>query len=121
MATQVAPSPAGWHSRRRFLGLRNAPGRLAVAVLRLPVGLYRRGWGWMLGRTFLLFVHIGRTTGRRHDAVAMVLVDDQATHELVICSAWGPGADWIRNLHAAPPAEILIGRDRVRRRPPVPD
>ena len=61
MATRVAPSPAGWHSRRRFLGLRNAPGRLAVAVLRLPVGLYRLGCGGMLGRTFLLFVHIGRT------------------------------------------------------------
>ena len=54
---------------------------------------------------------------RPHDRTAApdrghVLVDDQATHELVICSAWGPGADWIRNLHAAPPAEILIGRDR---------
>ena len=32
------------------------------------------GWGWMLGRTFLMLVHIGRTTGRPHQAVAMVLV-----------------------------------------------
>ena len=99
-------------ARRRFFGLRSAPGRLALWVFRLPLALYRHGWGWMLGRTFLMFVHVGRTTGRPHEAVAMVLGDDPATQGLVICSACGPGADGIRNLHAAPAAEILVGRDR---------
>jgi deazaflavin-dependent oxidoreductase (nitroreductase family) len=112
MATQIAASRAGWHSGRRFLGLRRAPGRLALWVFRLPLALYRRGWGWVFGRTFLMFVHVGRTTGRLHQAVAMVLGDDPLTRELVICSAWGQDAQWIRNLRAAPATEIRIGRDR---------
>jgi hypothetical protein len=40
-----------------LLGVRRQPGRLALAVFRLPLPLYRRGWGWLLGHTFLLLVH----------------------------------------------------------------
>jgi hypothetical protein len=56
-----------------------------LAVFRLPLHLYRRGWRWMLGRTFLLLVHVGRTTGRSYETVAMVLGDDTTTGEVVIC------------------------------------
>lgn len=66
----------------------------------------------MLGRTFMMFVHVGRKTGRPHEAVAMVLHDDHDTHELVICSGWGPDVDWLRNLHARPATEVRIGRER---------
>lgn len=112
MATRLASPAVAEHRRRRFLGLRNTPGRLALWVFRIPLPLYRRGSGWLLGRTFLMFVHVGRNTGRRHEAVAMVLGDDPATREVVICSGWGPDADWIHNLHAAPAAEVHIGRDQ---------
>ena len=66
----------------------------------------------MLGRTFLLLVHSGRKTGNPHDTVIMVLGDDAETGELVICSGWGPGADWIHNLRAGPAKEVRIGRQR---------
>jgi hypothetical protein len=33
------------------------------------------------------------------------------SHEAVIASAWGPDADWIRNLKARPASEVRIGRD----------
>ena len=88
------------------------PGGYALWVFRTPLILYRRGWGSLLGRTFLMFVHVGRRTGRRHEAMAMVLGDDPATREVVICSGWVPEADWVHNLHAAPATEIHIGRDR---------
>jgi deazaflavin-dependent oxidoreductase (nitroreductase family) len=78
----------------------------------MPQHLYRRGWGWVLGRTFLLLVHVGRTTGRPHSTVAMVLADDGGTGEVVICSGWGPEADWVRNLRARPAREVCIGRER---------
>jgi deazaflavin-dependent oxidoreductase (nitroreductase family) len=112
MVTAPASPAVGQHRRRRFFGLRDAPGRLALWVFRIPLILYRRGWGGLLGRTFLMFVHLGRKTGRRHEAVAMVLADDPATHELVICSGWGPEADWVHNLHAAPAAAVHIGGNR---------
>jgi deazaflavin-dependent oxidoreductase (nitroreductase family) len=100
------------HHRGGLLGLRRVPGRLALWVFRFPLRLYRRGWGWMLGRTFLMFEHVGRRTGTRHQAVAMVLADHASTREVVICSGWGPDVDWVRNLRAAPATEVQIGRDR---------
>ena len=100
------------HDERRVLGLRRVPGRLALWVFRFPLRLYRRGWGWTLGRTFLMFEHVGRRTGNRHQAVAMVLADDASTGEVVICSGWGPDVDWVRNLRAGRATTVQIGSDR---------
>jgi deazaflavin-dependent oxidoreductase (nitroreductase family) len=77
----------------------------------MPLRLYRSGRGTVLGHTFLMFVHVGRVTGHRHEAVAMVLRFDEQTREAVICSAWGPNTDWMRNLRANPACEVRIGGD----------
>ena len=87
------------------------PGRLALAAMRLPRPLYRRGWGWMLDHTFLLIAHQGRKTGKRRETVAMAIAYDPATREAVVCSAWGPNTKWIRNLRAHPALQIEIGRE----------
>ena len=99
------------HRTRPLLGLRRRPGRLALAVFRVPLPLYRAGWGWLLGRTFLLLVHAGRMTGQPHAMTAMVLRYDAVTHEAVICSGWGPTTDWIRNIQARPALKVQIGRE----------
>jgi deazaflavin-dependent oxidoreductase (nitroreductase family) len=109
VGTSVVPRPADRGSKP-LLGLRRQPGRLALAVFRLPLSLYRRGWGWLLGDTFLLLVHEGRKTGKRYSTVAMVLRYEPRTREAVICSAWGQGADWIRNIRARPALRVQIGR-----------
>jgi len=80
-------------------------------VFRLPLALYRRGWGGLLGDTFLLLVHAGRKTGKLQSMVAMVLRYDPRTREAVICSAWGHDADWVRNIRARPAVRIQIGPD----------
>jgi deazaflavin-dependent oxidoreductase (nitroreductase family) len=108
--SSVASHPAVRGSQP-LLGLRRRPGRLALVVFRLPLLMYRRGWGWLLGDTFLLLVHAGRTTGKRYSTVAMVLRYDARTREAVICSAWGQDADWIRNIQARPALQVQIGRD----------
>ena len=41
----------------------------------------------------------------------MVLKYDPQTQETVICSAWGPNTDWIRNIRAHPALQIQIGRE----------
>jgi deazaflavin-dependent oxidoreductase (nitroreductase family) len=105
----VVSHPAG-RAAKPVLGLRCKPGRLALAVFRLPLPLYRHGWGGLLGHTFLLLVHAGRKTGKPHSAVAMVLRYDRQTHEAVICSAWGQDTDWIRNIRARPALQVQIGR-----------
>jgi deazaflavin-dependent oxidoreductase (nitroreductase family) len=100
------------HERRSWLGLRRAPGRLALAIFRAPVWLFHHGHAAALGRTFLLLEHVGRSTGRPHETVAMVLADDPCTGDVVICSAWGTRADWLCNICAGPAKEVRIGRDR---------
>jgi len=67
--------------------------------------------GHLPGRTFVTFVHTGRITGHPHEAVAMVLRYDEATHEVVIFGAWGPKTDWVRNLQASPATRLQLGPD----------
>ncbi len=110
MTVSVSSQPAA-RAPKPLLGLRGHPGRLALTVFRMPVPLYRSGWGWLLGHTFLLFIHAGRKTGRLYFAVAMVLRYDRDTHEAVIFSAWGRNTDWIRNISARPALQVLIGRE----------
>ena len=98
-------------SSRRLLGLRGTPGRLALVLFRLPVRAYDHDSGWLLGHVFLRLVHVGRRTGRPHSTVAMVLAYDAAARRAVICSAWGPDTDWVRNLRAGPAARVDIGRE----------
>ena len=96
---------------RRLLGLRQQPGRVALWFMRLPRPLYHRGWGRLLGHTFILITHEGRRTGKRRETVAMALTYDPRTQEAVVCSAWGPDAEWFRNLRAHAALEIQIGRE----------
>ena len=105
----VRPAKRGT-ATRPVLGFRQRPGRLALFVFRLPLPLYRAGWGWLLGHVFLVLTHAGRRTGQPHDTAAMVLAEDRAPEEVVICSVWGPGTDWVRNLRANPPLLVRIGR-----------
>jgi deazaflavin-dependent oxidoreductase (nitroreductase family) len=79
--------------------------------MRLPRPLYHRGWGRLFGHSFLLITHQGRTTGKRRETVAMALQYDRHTREAVVCSAWGPNTEWMRNLRAHPALQIQIGRE----------
>lgn len=102
------------HARgaKPLLGLRRRPGRLALAVMRLPRPRYRHGWGRrLLDHTFLLIAHQGRRTGKRRETVVMALTYDADTREVVVCSAWGANTEWIRNLRAHPALEVQIGRE----------
>ena len=41
----------------------------------------------------------------------MVLGFDSTTDEAIICSAWGPNADWVRNLRVRPALRVEIGSE----------
>jgi deazaflavin-dependent oxidoreductase (nitroreductase family) len=104
-------TPSSSERLRPLLGLRHRPGRLALWLFRMPLQAYHHGKGWMMGHTFLLLTHCGRNTGRPHDTVAMVLRWRGDTEEAIVCSAWGPGTDWIKNIRQRPATQIEIGQD----------
>jgi deazaflavin-dependent oxidoreductase (nitroreductase family) len=58
-----------------------------------------------------LRLHRSQDRGRPHEAVAIVLRYNEATGEVVICAAYGPDTDWVRNLRAAPAARVQLGAD----------
>jgi deazaflavin-dependent oxidoreductase (nitroreductase family) len=82
-----------------------------LALFRMPSRAYRHNAGWMLGRTFLSFTHVGRRSGNAYQTTAMVLRDDRSTRECVICAAGGGDTDWVRDLSAAPSQLVEIGRE----------
>lgn len=86
------------------------PSRFLKVVFDLPSWLYRRGWGWMLGSRFLALTHRGRTSGREFQTILEVLSFDEETSESVVASAYGPGADWYRNIRTEPALRITTGR-----------
>ena len=86
-------------------------GRLALALFRMPLQAYHHGKGWLLGHTFLVLTHLGRRSGRPYETVAMVLRYLPETQEAVICSAWGPDTDWMRNITAHPASRVEVGRE----------
>jgi deazaflavin-dependent oxidoreductase (nitroreductase family) len=66
--------------------------------------------GWLLGSRFLEVTHIGRKSGKERFAVLEVVKHDPATDESIVASAYGPTADWYRNLVQTPAVRIRQGR-----------
>ena len=70
----------------RCFGLRRKPGRLALAVFRLPLKAYQHNAGPAVGRTFVAFTHVGRKTGRRIRPSQWCCATTRQTGEAVICA-----------------------------------
>jgi len=80
------------------------------SLFRAPVYLYRWRCGHLLGRRFLLLIHRGRRTGLRRETVLEVMEYRETGPEVIVMSAFGPDADWLRNIEANPAPEVIVGR-----------
>ena len=78
-------------------------------LLRAPVHVYRWGFGFLLGKRFILLSHIGRRSGLRHQTVLEVVEYRVAGPEIVVMSGFGRNSDWLRNIEANHEGEIVIG------------
>lgn len=87
----------------------NPPLRL---VFRAPVYLYHWRCSRVLGRRFLLLIHVGRRSRRRRETVLEVMEYREAGPEVVVTSAFGRNADWLRNIEVTPSPEVIVGRLR---------
>lgn len=81
-------------------------------LLGLPVHLHRAHLGFLLGHRFLVLVHEGRRTGRRHETPLEVVSYDRAHREAIVAAGWGRKTQWLHNVEAGLAREVWIGRDR---------
>jgi deazaflavin-dependent oxidoreductase (nitroreductase family) len=77
-------------------------------LVRAPIGLYRAGLGWALGRRFVMVEHLGRASGLWRQVVLEVVDRPDETH-VVVCSGLGPGSQWFRNIQVNPDVRISTG------------
>jgi deazaflavin-dependent oxidoreductase (nitroreductase family) len=78
-------------------------------LFRAPVYLYRWNCGSLLGHGFMLLTHRGRRTGLCRHTVLKVMEYRKDAPEAVVMSAFGPNADWLRNIEATRYADVVIG------------
>ncbi len=81
-------------------------------LLSLPTHLYRAHLGFLLGHRFLVLVHEGRRTGRRHETPLEVVRYDRSTEEATVVAGWGRKTAWLHNVEAGLAREVWIGRAR---------
>lgn len=96
-----------WNFRQR-------PSGLWKRLLRFPVLLYRLRLGFVLGERLLLLTHRGRVSATTYQTPVEVVIHDRGTHEYMVCSGTGPGADWYQNISAAPAEAIQVKNRRWR-------
>lgn len=90
-------------------GDRPRPPAWATTVFKAPTWLYGHRMGWLMGRRFLEVTHIGRKSGKERLTVLEVVKIDPVSGESIVASAFGPKADWYRNLQAAPAVWVRQG------------
>lgn len=79
--------------------------------VRAPIGLYRRGWGWLLGERLLMLEHRGRRSGLARQVVLEV-VGRPRPGSYLVAAGFGERAQWLRNVRAEPRVRVSTGRHR---------
>jgi deazaflavin-dependent oxidoreductase (nitroreductase family) len=85
------------------------PAGLSRILFRLPLQLYRRGFGWLFGHRLLVVNHIGRVTGKKRQVVLEVVDHDSNDGSYIVASGWGSAAAWYRNVLHTPDVTVQVG------------
>lgn len=62
-----------------------------------------------MGGRFVLINHIGRKSGQARQVVVEVVRHDKGSDSYIVCSGFGPKAQWYQNLRATPDVTIQVG------------
>lgn len=77
-------------------------------LVRMPIGLYRAGFGFLFAKRLLMLEHTGRKSGARRRVVLEVLARP-ARGEYVVISGFAGKAQWYRNITANPRVRVSTG------------
>ncbi|WP_050514796.1 nitroreductase family deazaflavin-dependent oxidoreductase [Streptomyces rimosus] len=110
--SEAGQGPAGTPRAVRAVRRPKRPTGWRRLAFRMPIHVYRLGLGGIFGMRLLLLEHLGRTSGKTRRVVLEVVSYDRQARTWTLASAFGPGAQWYRNLRAQPRATIQVGRRR---------
>ena len=75
-----------------------------------PRIVYGLGLGPLIGKFVLLLTTVGRKSGRLR---VTPLVYEEREGTIIVASARGPSADWLRNILANPKVRVQVGRRQL--------
>lgn len=79
-------------------------------LVRLPIGMYRAGFGWVFGERLVMIEHLGRKSHEPRYVVVEVV--ERERNVIRVASGFGTKAQWYRNLRANGVAYLSTGRAR---------
>ncbi|WP_411719923.1 nitroreductase family deazaflavin-dependent oxidoreductase [Mycetocola sp.] len=82
-------------------------------AVRVPLPIFRAGFGWIFGGRLMMLEHRGRFAGHWREAILEV-AERESKDSLLVVSALGPNSQWYRNLREFPVCRVSVGF--VRRR-----
>jgi len=82
-------------------------------AVRLPIPMFKVGFGFVFLGRLLMLEHRGRASGERR-YVVIEAAEHESRDRIVVASGFGRAAQWYRNLEAEPRCGVSIGwRRRV--------
>jgi deazaflavin-dependent oxidoreductase (nitroreductase family) len=91
----------------------NHPHGFSRLLFRLPITLYRAGFGWLFSDRLLLLNHVGRNSGKQRQTVLEVAYHDKTTNIFIVNAAYGKNSDWYQNIKKKPDISIMVGRETI--------
>jgi hypothetical protein len=65
------------------------PNRFLLRLYRIHVFLYNWGLGWLFGKRFVLFLHIGKKSGKHYQTVVEVVEIENDTGNVIVVAGYG--------------------------------
>lgn len=99
--------------------LEKRPSALQKFFFKIPVWIYKMGFGgWekLIGAQWMLIATRGRKSGKPRHTMVDVMDYDAASDTYYVEAAYGPRADWYRNIQANPVFEARVGRRKFSAR-----
>ena len=95
------------------------PSPLLKYFFKIPVWIHKMGlggWERLIGAQWMLITTVGRRSGKPRETMVDVMDYDSATDTYYIEAAYGPRADWVRNIEANPQFKAQVGRRKFHAR-----
>ena len=89
------------------------PSLFLQKIFRVPVYLYKWGLGWMFGKRFVSFEHIGRKSGKHYQSVVEVVEIEKETGNVIVVAGYGNQAQWYKNLKQMSTTSIQLGSKKL--------